>query len=229
VVSDGPRRASAHVLLDDVDVLELPTIDLPDDVEHHLRRVLRLRDGTPVSVTDGAGRWRMTAARVSGASLHLESAGAVVVEERGPHFTLATAIPKGDRLDWLVQKTVEIGVDRIKFLHAERSTVRWKRDRAPTQLARLRRIADEATRQSRRVWRTDIDGPTEAAEMLADAAIAEPGGAMMNGAEPMIAVGPEGGWTDAELALSPRRVGLGENILRVETAAVAITTLRLLR
>ena len=65
------------------------------------------------------------------------------------------AIPKGDRLEWLVQKVTELGVDRLALLHAERSVVRWKPDRVQSQLVRLRRIADEACRQSRRVWRVD--------------------------------------------------------------------------
>ncbi len=149
----------------------------PDDVEHHLRRVLRVRDGDSIAVTDGAGRWRMAVVRLSGSSLTLEAVGAVTVDDRPEPFTLATAMPKGDRLDWLVQKTVELGVDRIVLLHAERSTVRWKADRAEKQLVRLRRIADESTRQSRRVWRTEIDGPVDADEVLPLAAVAEPGAA----------------------------------------------------
>jgi 16S rRNA (uracil1498-N3)-methyltransferase len=225
------RRATSQVLLDEVDAgqLDQDLIVPPDEVEHHLRRVLRVRDGESIVVTDGAGRWRMSVARLAGSSLTLETVGAPQSADRQHPFTLATAMPKGDRLDWLVQKAVELGVDRIVLLHADRSTVRWRTERAGKQLARLRRIADESTRQSRRVWRTDIDGPVEASEVLPHAAVAEPGGAEPAADESMIAIGPEGGWTDGELALAPRRIGLGENILRVETAAVAATTLRMIR
>lgn len=226
---DDRRRASSHVLLDEVggpDVILLDTIVLDDDVEHHLRRVLRLRGGDDVSVTDGAGRWRMSVVRISGSTLTLEAVGAVVAEERPDRFTLATAIPKGDRVDWLVQKTVELGVDRIVFVDAAHSAVRWKPERATKQLARLRRIADESTRQSRRVWRTQLDGPVPAEQLLPGAVIAEPGGARLEGDESLVAIGPEGGWSEAELALASRRVGLGPNILRVETAAVAVAALR---
>ncbi len=73
-------------------------------------------------------------------------------------------MPKGDRLDWLVQKVTELGVDRIVLLHAERSVVRWKPERAAAQLDRLQRIADEACRQSRRVWRVAIDEPVDAVD-----------------------------------------------------------------
>jgi 16S rRNA (uracil1498-N3)-methyltransferase len=231
VTEHDRRRATSQVLLDEVDagVLDDELIVPPDDVEHHLRRVLRVRDGESVAVTDGAGRWKMSVVRLSGSSLTLEAAGAVIVEQRLEPFTLATAMPKGDRLDWLVQKAAELGADRIVLLHAERSTVRWKTDRAAKQLVRLRRIADESTRQSRRVWRTEIDGPVDADEVLPLAAVAEPGSVGEIGGESMIAIGPEGGWTDDELARSSRRVGLGESVLRVETAAIVATTLRLIR
>jgi len=231
VTEEHRRRATSQVLLDEVDagVLDHELIIPPDEVEHHLRRVLRVRDGESIVVTDGVGRWRMSVARVSGSSLTLEATGAVMVEDRCEPFTLATAMPKGDRLDWLVQKTVELGVDRIVLLHAERSTVRWKAERAEKHLVRLRRIADESTRQSRRVWRTQIDGPVDATDVLPLAAVAEPGATATVDGEPMIAIGPEGGWTDEELARSPRRIGLGGSVLRVETAAVAATTLRLIR
>jgi len=231
VTEQDRRRATSQVLLDQADagVLDQELITPPDEVEHHLRRVLRVRDGESIALTDGAGRWKMSVVRLSGSSVMLEAVGAVVVEDRPEPFTLATAMPKGDRLDWLVQKTAELGVDRIVLLHAERSTVRWKAERAEKQLTRLRRIADESTRQSRRVWRTAIHGPVAADEVLPLAAVAEPGAVGVARDESMIAIGPEGGWTDDELAQSSRRVGLGDSILRVETAAVAATTLRLIR
>lgn len=214
------------MLLDDPSELGRDRISLGDEVEHHLRRVLRLRDGEQVSVTDGGGRWTMAVVRINASTLYLESAGDVVTEDRSAPFTIATAIPKGDRLDWLVQKTVEVGVDRIVFIDAERSVVRWKRERAEKQLVRLQRIADESTRQSRRIWRTELEGPVPARTILARSAIAEPGGSQVASDEALIAIGPEGGWSDEELELAPRRVGLGPNILRTETAAVVAVTLR---
>lgn len=226
MVDPDRRRASSHVLLDGPDGFDDDLIALGDDVEHHLRRVLRLRDGDVVSVTDGAGRWRMAVVRTTNSTLHLEPAGDVAFEGRPAPFAIATAIPKGDRLDWLVQKTVEVGVDRLVFIHADRSVVRWSPERAAKQRARLQRIADESTRQSRRVWRTELAGPVAAASVLAGAAVAEPDGPPIEQGEALVAIGPEGGWTADELALAPRRVGLGANILRVETAAVVAATLR---
>jgi 16S rRNA (uracil1498-N3)-methyltransferase len=230
VVDAARRRATSQVLLDvaDAALIDVDVMVPPEDVEHHLRRVLRAREGESIAVTDGAGRWRMTEVRLSGSSFTLEAVGDPVQDDSPRPFTLATAMPKGDRLDWLVQKTVELGVHRIVLLHAERSTVRWKPERVDKQLTRLQRIADESTRQSRRVWRSVVEGPVAAGEILSSAAVAEPGETGHPRDEAMIAIGPEGGWTETELAASPRRIGLGDAVLRVETAAVAATTLRLI-
>jgi 16S rRNA (uracil1498-N3)-methyltransferase len=218
------RSTSAHVFVEP-DVLDADLIALDDASEHHLRRVVRLRDGETVGVTDGEGRWRLATVRSAGSTLTLESTTDVVVEERPEPITIAVAIPKGDRLDWLVQKTTEIGVDRIQLLHAERSVVRWRPEKVATQLARLERIAGEACRQSRRVWRAEIVAPVDAVAVLADFVVAEPGGRSLAPGDRAVAVGPEGGWTDTELALAAETATLGVNVLRTETAAVAASTL----
>lgn len=223
VPTDLLRSTSTHVL---VDPEQLGSLSIDDDTVHHLRRVLRLRDGERVSVTDGGGRWLLAAVRVEGSSLTLEVVGEIVTEPpRTDTFTLAVAMPKGDRLDWLVQKVTELGVDRLVLLHADRSVVRWKPDRVHSQLIRLRRIADEACRQSRRVWRVEIDAPVEASTVLADFVVAEPGGRRLESSDRSVAIGPEGGWSPDELDVAPHRVSLGSNILRTETAAVAATAL----
>lgn len=220
------RSSAAHVLLSSAASLDQTHVDIDDDVEHHLRRVLRLRDGESVSATDGAGRWRMCVV-TGGDSVTLEATSDVVASLDRSHFTIASAIPKGDRVDWLVQKATELGADRVMLLHAERSAIRWKAERAAKQLVRLQRISDEALRQSRRVWRCSVEGPVDALGVVARAAVAEPDGAEIRGDEQVIAIGPEGGWAPDELQAADRRVALGSNILRTETAAVAATTLRM--
>lgn len=223
---DDLRASATHVLLTAPGALDQSVVDLDDDVEHHLRRVLRLRDGETVTVTDGAGRWRMCVV-TAGPTFGLEATTDIVTDAPRAGFTLASAIPKGDRLDWMVQKTTELGADRILLLHAERSNVRWKRERAERQRLRLQRVADEALRQSRRVWRCVVDGPVPAVDAVAGAVVAEPGGGAIKGDEAMIAIGPEGGWAASELESAARRVAVGAHILRTETAAVAATTLRM--
>lgn len=136
------RTSAAHVFVESV---HAPLLSADD--EHHLARVLRLRDGETVTVSDGLGSWRPTVLRAG----VLDPTGDVVEVPAPERCTIATAIPKGDRLDWMVQKLTEVGVTEIRLLHFERSVVRWQPDRAEHQLVRLRRIAREAAMQSRRV------------------------------------------------------------------------------
>jgi 16S rRNA (uracil1498-N3)-methyltransferase len=220
------RSTSAHVLVD-VDLLDdNGSIVLDDDTEHHLRRVLRVRDGERISVTDGRGRWCLAAVASDRSSISLEVTSPVVVEPPSERsITIGAAIPKGDRLDWMVQKVTELGVARLALLDAERSVVRWQPERIERNIQRLQRIADEALRQSRRVVRLRIDPPQPAAALLGEYVVAEPGGRSLGVDDIAVAVGPEGGWTDVELALARGRVDLGDTILRTETAAVAVSTL----
>lgn len=213
------RSSAAHVFVD-----SLAAPQLTEEDQHHLLRVLRLRDGEPVTVSDGRGSWR--ACVVAGSSVVPTSA--VEVEPVPPVCEVITAIPKGDRVDWLVQKLTEIGATRIVFLHCDRSVVRWSGDRGRRQLARMMRIARDASMQSRRVHLPLVEGPVEFAAAVAAAdpastVVAEPDG----GAPGMfrsVLVGPEGGFSPAELevaaAHSLRTVSLSDQVLRVETAGL---------
>lgn len=216
-MDDALRRSAAHVLVADVGA---PVLD--DGAWHHLSRVLRLCAGDAVTVTDGCGRWR--ACRVAGEQ-SLDCAGDVRAEAAPAATTVVVAPPKGDRLEWLVQKCTEVGVGRIVLVQAARSVVRWDGERAAKQMARLATIAAEAAMQARRVWLPTVEGPVPAADVLASAAVAEPGGRPVDTRDRCIAVGPEGGWTPDELAVAGDQVSLGSTILRVETAAVVAATL----
>lgn len=224
---DEERRAASTQIFVATDVLDVDgPITLDSDTEHHLTRVLRLRDGEHVSVSDGAGRWRLTTVVQTGSSLRLEPASAVAVATRAhPPLTIATAIPKGDRVDWLVQKAVEIGVDTVQFLHAERSVVRWKAERAAKQVDRLNRIAHEAARQSRRVWLPEVRTPVAALDVLPTSVVAEPGGRRVGAGDTFVSIGPEGGWSPGELENARDQVQLGPNVLRTETAVLVAATL----
>lgn len=212
------RHSAAHVF---VESLEAPTPD-PTDV-HHLFRVLRLRDGEVVTVSDGAGGWRPMV--VAGGAL--EANGEIVREPPPVQCTIATAIPKGDRVEWMVQKLTELGVSEIVFLHCVHSVVRWDVARAAKQLERLARIAREASAQSRRVWLPVLRGPIsfDEAAALPGAVLADPDGPEVlrpSGISPLVVlIGPEGGFHQGELSVSMLRRRLVDNVLRVETAAVA--------
>ncbi len=223
---DALRRSATHVVVERVGEDGDRVVPIDDDVEHHLRRVLRLRAGEPVTVTDLAGRWRSTVVAGSREHLQLEVAGDVNVAERPARpVTIAAAIPKGDRLDWMVQKLTELGADRLVLLHAEHSTTRWDDVRAVAQRQRAERVSLEACRQSRRTWAMHIEGPLPALTVLPGCVVAEPGGRPVASTDDAIAIGPEGGWSEAELGAARGIVTLGANILRVETAAIAAAAL----
>jgi 16S rRNA (uracil1498-N3)-methyltransferase len=211
-----PAEAKAHAFVVDLDGPELDADD-----RHHLERVLRLRPGEAVTVSDGRGRWRVCRFAAGGA---LEVDGPIVTaDEPAPALTIAFALVKGERPEWVVQKLTEVGIDRIVPFVAERSVVRWDEGKAARQHERLVHVAREASMQSRRVWLPKVDPVTTFAEAAAlpGAARADRGGERPSLATPVLLVGPEGGWSDAERAAPLRRVGLGPTVLRAETAAVA--------
>ena len=135
--ADQLRRSAAHVLVDDIDV---PVLD--ERADHHVHRVLRVRDGEVVSVTDGAGRWRLC--RSVGGAIVPETE--IEVEPLGDPVTVGFAVPKQDRPEWIVQKLTELGVGRIVVLQADRSVVRWDGQRADKHLDKLRRRRRRSSR-----------------------------------------------------------------------------------
>lgn len=210
-------RAGPLVFVADLDD---PCLDPAD--EHHLRRVLRLGDGAPLCIADGSGRWRPVRL---GAELDPDGEDRIVPERR-PALCVATAIPKGDRPEWLVQKLTELGVDRIVLLAAERSVVRWRGERADRHLERLGRVAREAAMQCRRVRLPVVSGPT-APEALAGpgTVVADPDGGPVDTGITTVLIGPEGGWTTTERERLGPSIALGSTVLRTETAAVVAGTL----
>jgi len=211
------RTSAAHVF---VASLEAPELDADD--AHHLLRVLRLRDGEVVTVSDGLGSWRTCEVRGE----VLLPTGDIVQDPLNLAVTIASAIPKGDRAEWMVQKLTEVGVGAIVFLHCARSVVRWEGERGEKQLAKLRKVAREAAMQSRRTWLPEISGPVPLAQVLATpgAVVADPAGQPFQGAS-LVVIGPEGGFTPDELAAAPAVACLSPHVLRVETAALVAAVL----
>jgi 16S rRNA (uracil1498-N3)-methyltransferase len=138
-----------------------------------------------------------------------------------------SAIPKADRPEWIVQKVTEIGATSIGFMECARSVVRWDAERANRQIVRLRRVAREAAMQSRRLWLPqilDVVAFADAAGTM-NCAIADPEGSELSADVDTVLIGPEGGFTEEELAAVERRVSLAANVLRVETAALTAAIL----
>ncbi|MEO5724052.1 MAG: 16S rRNA (uracil(1498)-N(3))-methyltransferase [Ilumatobacteraceae bacterium] len=232
------RAGAAHVF---VESLQEPLLD-PGDL-HHLLRVLRIGDDDLVTLSDGVGAW--TTARLHGERVAVT--GPIRHEAERRVVTVAAAIPKGDRLEWMVQKLTELGVARMVFVDFQRSVVRWDRERTAKQLARMRRITREAAMQSRRVRLPVVEGVVAAAVALTwpDVVVADPAGRPLcaggvieglgTGDGPLtVIIGPEGGFSGSELDIIGRTgaepsalgaglpmISLSEQVLRVETAAIA--------
>ena len=221
-----PPPAAAQVFVSDP---AAPDVSVED--RHHLVRVLRLAPGELVIAADGNGAF--TLCRFTGTGALLEPNGQLTRHERaGPAITIGFAPVKGDRPEWVVQKLTELGVDRIVPLVTERSVVQWSGSRADRALGRLRRVAREAAAQSRRCWLPEVAEPVALAAFAQSTAaggcqlaLADRDGQPPSLSLPVLAVGPEGGWSAGERELVPSRVTLCDAVLRAETAAVAAGTL----
>jgi 16S rRNA (uracil1498-N3)-methyltransferase len=211
--------AAAQVLTEDLNELGLDAADV-----HHLARALRLRDGEQVVACDGAGQWRLCAWRPDGRGGVLEPTGPIETEPV-PAWPTAVWLPalKGARAEWAVAKLTELGVDRIGLLACDHAAVRVDGDAAARALERWARVAREATCQSRRTRLPELLGPLTVAVAGDLGAVRCDLGAddSVDAEVAALLVGPEGGWSDAERSASPKAVGLGDTVLRTETAAVA--------
>jgi 16S rRNA (uracil1498-N3)-methyltransferase len=225
-VGPADLRPSAHVFCDD---LESPLAS--EDDAHHLVRVLRLARGELVTVADGQGQWRPCRVAATSPRLALEPDGPVRLEPPAtPAVSVGFALTKGGRPEWVVQKLTELGVDRVVPFVARRSVVRWEGERARRQAERLRAVARQAAMQSRRARLPEVAEVVGFFELVGSEATAQVALADRDGTAPSlelttVLVGPEGGWSEEELALGMARVRLGTHVLRSETAAVAAAAL----
>jgi 16S rRNA (uracil1498-N3)-methyltransferase len=216
------------------------TAALHGEQAHHLSRVLRAQPGMEFDVVAGGHAWL---ARIT--SIDRESVQFTLVQEleTAPALpvTLLLSIFKFDRMEWAIEKAVELGASRIVPVLAER-TEKHLAQAAQKRAERWRRIALEAAKQARR---SDLPAIAEPGR-LADFLTGNQGAALrillseaeedqpllrilehdrVGSGEIMLAIGPEGGWTSSEMArfrdAGWHSASLGTRILRVETAAIA--------
>jgi 16S rRNA (uracil1498-N3)-methyltransferase len=207
---------------------------LSAEESHHLIRVCRVRKGDIVEVFDGKGLATCSeVVAIDHGSVELVIRS--VLPDRIPplHLTLATAVPKGERFDWLVEKATELGVERLIPIATARSVVQP----GQAKLDRIRRSIVEACKQCRRDRLMILEPPLDWVRVVADAIpplcfVADPDGrdtsswpAIERGQTATLAVGPEGGFAPDELDLAIEAgwlpIRLGENTLRIETAGLA--------
>jgi len=209
---------------------------LTGDEARHLSRVLRGQPGDEVVVFAGTGvEWPARIVRIARDEVELQLADPSTDPLRaGPRLTLGVALPKGERQKWLVEKLTELGVDRLVPL----VTTRGVAEATEAARSRLERGAIEACKQCGRNQLLEIAAPQTIAALLAtDAAglaiLADPHAPSLDatavraaGRDIVGLIGPEGGFTGAEIAAVERagaiRAGLGPHVLRVETAAIAL-------
>lgn len=207
----------------------------------YLFRVRRLAVGDAVVVFDGAGREARAIVRtVEPARATLEVGAVGAVARPSPHVTVVQALLKGERMDWCLEKLVEVDTDEIVVCETARGVVRLDGERRAKRLVRWQAIAREAARQC---GRADVP-PVRAAASL-DEALADPrvaGAAVRLVGDPSstapllqaaartsgdlaLLVGPEGGLTPDELTRAAGAgfvgVSLGATVLRAETAGAA--------
>jgi 16S rRNA (uracil1498-N3)-methyltransferase len=220
-------------------------VSLSKEETHHLLHVLRLKIGDEVFVFDGCGNeYRCVIRSASRARAELEVIVPLSDAVESPiRLTLAQSLAKSDKFDLIVQKATELGVSRIIPLATEHADVRPNRDQGERRLDRWRRISLEALKQCGRRRLVEIAAPTTISKLAESEdngfllLFSEKGGtsigvALGHGGTPTALtalIGPEGGWSDAELALLDAQgaaaVSLGPRILRTETAAVVAITL----
>lgn len=211
---------------------------------HHLIHVMRAKPGMEIVLFDGSGVEYV--ARVESVGRTAVSLAVVSREEvnREPaaNLTLGVALPKGDRQKWLIEKAVELGIRTIVPLETARSVA------VPTSkaLTRLSRAVIEASKQCGRNRLMEIAAPHTWTDFVNQSRevpcrlLAHPASAVSTSkparwsppslsAEVHLAVGPEGGFTEEEVALATEAkwqpVDLGPRILRIETAAILLTAL----
>ncbi|MFM9843938.1 MAG: 16S rRNA (uracil(1498)-N(3))-methyltransferase [Dongiaceae bacterium] len=214
-------------------------VEVAADRAHYLRDVLRLKPGAALRLFNGRdGEWRAAVGRLT------KSGGTFAVEEQtrkqspSPDLWLAFAATKRAAIDLVAEKATELGVIRLQPLLTQHTHVER------VNIERLRAIAVEAAEQSERLTVPEIGAPQEIAKLLADwpaarrGLVCAEGGAVQPIATALAAyevdttpswaifIGPEGGWSAAELDAFGKNpifipIGLGPRILRAETAALA--------
>lgn len=208
--------------------------DLRGEDAKHLTRVLRVELGQLYEISDNAHKYLAKVVEAHKEAVRFEVLERLEAERETPFITLYAAIIKFEHFEWGVEKATELGVDRIVPLVTAR-TEKGLEKAVPKRLERWRKIALEASQQSRRVFLPEITEAVAVRKMLGSVEgkkfflDEERSGQALKRAvdeDPVsVLIGPEGGWTEEERELARGSawtpISLGPRVLRAETAWMA--------
>jgi len=206
---------------------------------HHAAAVRRMRVGEAIALTDGRGlKARGVVRAVAPKQLTVAVHSVETIESPVVSFTLVQAVAKGDRDELAIQAATELGAGKVVPWQADRSISKWD-GKEEKNRERWQQIVDEAAKQALRPWFppvTQVQSSKSLAKQIAESAgtflVLDPTSPislnqveLSKSGEVALIVGPEGGITEAELALfetaGAKRVHLGTGILRTSTAGMA--------
>ena len=206
----------------------------------HLARVLRARVGNEFDIVANGVLHRGRVAEIRDRRVEFELGEVIPPESVPVQLTLVLAIFKFDRMEWAIEKCTELGVSRMVPVVASRTDAHLA-SAAPKRVERWRRIALQASEQSRRRSPPEIPNPIRLRDIVAVSAklkivLSEAEDQcqlrdihLAGDDEVLLAIGPEGGWTGEELEMFEKQgwlaASLGPTILRAETAAMAATAI----
>jgi len=212
----------------------------PEDA-NYLFNVLRLQHNDVVELFDGSGR--VANATLNSHEMRFEVSEVSTQTRTGRPIELYQSMPKGDRWEWIIEKSGELGVDRLVPIVTEHSVVRIPTDRLASKLERWQKIAGSAARQSTSTFTTEVCAPITFAQAIENSEALVlfgdfEGGSISEALQKIgpqsptapcrIFVGPEGGFSRSEVD-ELRQIGvgisLGPRVLRAETAAVSLVAL----
>jgi len=220
-----------------VDQVRDGSAEISGESAQHLTRVLRVEVGQAFEITDNSRVWLATVASARRDLVRFDVTGELDAGPPAPGITLYLALIKFDRFEWAVEKATELGITRIVPVAAVRSE-RGLFEGGQKRAERWRRIAHEASEQSRRLQIPEVAAPVKMSVALNDDSAHRFWCDERPGAPPLaeafrpqpgdstaVLIGPEGGWTDPERRQFDesgwRGVSLGPLVLRAETAVCA--------
>lgn len=216
-------------------------LTLPQPLAHHAVRVLRLRDGEAIVLFNGQGGEYPARLEIDGKAAHAQLGEAVDPATELPgRLILAQGLPSGDKMDWIIEKAVELGAAGVIPIAAQRSVLQLSGPRLEKRLAHWQRIVQSASEQCGRNRLMAVQAPQTLRDWLATPAegvriMAHPQAddhlsdwlKQQDRPEALtLMVGPEGGWSPEEMvharAAGVQTVRLGPRVLRTETAGLAL-------